>query len=87
MLYTTTTNKMFFISGSTIGEEYRNRKGYFSINVQAVCDAELKLLNVVARWPGSAHDATIFNNSVLRGKIELISLSNNIKNNMNFCCI
>ncbi|CAH2100915.1 unnamed protein product [Euphydryas editha] len=55
---------------STIGEEYRNRKGYFSINVQAVCDADLKLLNVAARWPGSAHDATIFNNSVSRAQCE-----------------
>lgn len=50
-----------------IGEEFRNRKGYFSLNVQAVCDADLRLMNVVARWPGSAHDA-IFKNSVLRGK-------------------
>ncbi|XP_045494080.1 putative nuclease HARBI1 [Colias croceus] len=55
---------------STIGEEYRNRKGYFSINVQAVCDADLKLMNVVARWPGSAHDATIFNQSVLKAQCE-----------------
>ncbi|CAH2101374.1 unnamed protein product [Euphydryas editha] len=48
-----------------IGEEFRNRKGYPSINVQAVCDSELMLINVVARWPGSAHAATIFNMSEL----------------------
>ncbi|CAK1592126.1 unnamed protein product [Parnassius mnemosyne] len=52
------------------GEEYRNRKGYFSINVQGVCDADLKFINVVARWPGSTHDATIFNNSVLRAECD-----------------
>lgn len=55
-------------TGREIGEEFRNRKGYFSLNVQAICDADLRFMNVVARWPGSAHDATIFNNSVLRGK-------------------
>lgn len=54
-------------SDSQIGEEFRNRKGYFSINVQAVCNAKLQFMNVVARWPGSAHDATIFNSSDLRG--------------------
>lgn len=58
---------VIYILDHTIGEEFRNRKSYFSLNVQAVCDADLKLMNVVARWPGSAHDATIFNNSVLRG--------------------
>ncbi|CAG4991801.1 unnamed protein product [Parnassius apollo] len=53
-----------------IGEEYRNRKGYFSLNVQGVCDADLKFINVVARWPGSTHDATIFNNSILRAECD-----------------
>ncbi|CAH2106033.1 unnamed protein product [Euphydryas editha] len=53
-----------------VGEEFRNRKGYPSINVQAVCDSELMLMNVVARWPGSAHDATIFNMSELKVQLE-----------------
>ncbi|KAJ0169579.1 hypothetical protein K1T71_014764 [Dendrolimus kikuchii] len=55
---------------SQIGEEFRNRKGYFSLNIQAVCNANLQFMNVVARWPGSAHDATIFNNSELRAQCE-----------------
>ncbi|CAH2109216.1 unnamed protein product [Euphydryas editha] len=53
-----------------VGEEFRNRKGYFSLNVQAICDADLKFMNVVARWPDSAHDATIFNNSILRAQCD-----------------
>lgn len=32
-----------------IGEKFRNRKGYFSINVQAVCNSNLEFTNIVAR--------------------------------------
>ena len=41
---------------------YVNRKNYHSINVQLICDAKLRFLNVVARWPGSTHDSFIFQN-------------------------
>jgi len=34
---------------SDIGEQFRNRKGYFSLNVQAICDSKLEILNIVAR--------------------------------------
>ncbi|XP_011705880.1 PREDICTED: putative nuclease HARBI1 [Wasmannia auropunctata] len=46
-------------------ELFRNRKDYFSLNVQAVCNSNLEITNVVARWQGSVHDSTIFNNSRL----------------------
>lgn len=49
---------------------YRNRKGYFSINVQIVGDARLRIRDIVARWPGSTHDATIFANSHIRARHE-----------------
>ncbi|KOB70380.1 Uncharacterized protein OBRU01_05786, partial [Operophtera brumata] len=55
---------------SNIGEEFRNRKSVFSLNVQGVCDAHLRFINVVAQWPGSTHDATIFNNLELRAQCE-----------------
>jgi hypothetical protein len=44
-------------------ELFRNRKGYFSINVQAVCDADVNFTNIVSRWYGSAHDSRILENS------------------------
>ena len=46
--------------GGDTAELFRNRKGVFSINVQAICDHDLILTNVVARWPGSTHDSRIF---------------------------
>ena len=49
--------------GDENAELFRNRKGFFSVNVQAVSGPNLELQNVVARWPGSVHDARIFNNS------------------------
>ena len=39
--------------------------GVYSINVQLVCDAKYRILNVVARWPGSTHDSRILHESRL----------------------
>ena len=36
-----------------------NRKHSHSINMQILCDAEMRLTNIVARWPGSARDSFI----------------------------
>lgn len=38
--------------------------------MQAVCDSELKFIDVVARWPGSQHDSTIFNESLLKARFQ-----------------
>lgn len=51
--------------GDNESELYRNRKMFFSINVQVVCDSQLQVRNIVARWYGSAHDSRIFINSRL----------------------
>ena len=48
---------------STKEFNYVNRKGFHSVNVQIVCDANLSFLNVVARQPGGTHDSIIMQNS------------------------
>ncbi|CAN7937163.1 unnamed protein product, partial [Ixodes hexagonus] len=44
-------------------EAYVNRHFYHSINVQLVVDARSRILNVVAKWPGSVHDSYILTQS------------------------
>lgn len=43
-----------------------NRKGFHSINVLIVCDANLKILFINANYPGSSHDSFVWRNSGLR---------------------
>uniref|UniRef100_A0A2A4IXI2 DDE Tnp4 domain-containing protein n=1 Tax=Heliothis virescens TaxID=7102 RepID=A0A2A4IXI2_HELVI len=49
-------------------EAFRNRKSYFSINVQAVVGPSGNFMDIVARWAGSTHDSRIFQMSLLRTK-------------------
>ena len=46
-------------TGGLYAEHFRNRKGFFSVNVQVVCNSALEIQNIVCRWPGSTHDSTI----------------------------
>ncbi|VEN54273.1 unnamed protein product [Callosobruchus maculatus] len=55
--------------GGARAEMFRNRKGYFSINVQTVASTSLKIMDIVARWPGSAHDQTVFDNSAIKRRL------------------
>jgi hypothetical protein len=38
---------------------YRNRKGFLSQNVLAVCNFDMQFLYVLAGWEGSAHDGRV----------------------------
>lgn len=56
--------------GGDRAEYYRNRKGWFSLNVQTISSSNLKVMDIVCRWPGATHDQTIFNNSVIKVRFE-----------------
>ncbi|KAK5650419.1 hypothetical protein RI129_001448 [Pyrocoelia pectoralis] len=64
--------------GGDNAEYFRNRKGYFSLNVQVIGDGDLRILDIVARWPGSTHDQTIFNNSRIHARFEGNEFGNSI---------
>ena len=58
------------IVAPTSNEEiFVNRKNEHSINIQAICDDNLKFIDVVAKWPGSTHDAFIWRQSGIDHKI------------------
>lgn len=52
------------------GDEYVNRKGWCSFNIQATCDASEMFTSVNNRWPGSVHDSRIWRNSNIRTFLE-----------------
>ncbi|XP_018361569.1 PREDICTED: putative nuclease HARBI1 [Trachymyrmex cornetzi] len=41
-------------------ESYVNRKGYYSIQLQVICDSTLKFIHCYAGQPGSVHDMRVF---------------------------
>ncbi|XP_055916716.1 putative nuclease HARBI1 isoform X2 [Eupeodes corollae] len=49
---------------------YYNRKGFYSINAMIVCDDTMKIRFINAKYPGSTHDANVFNMSTLRVILE-----------------
>ncbi len=67
-------------------ELYRNRKDYFSINAQIMCDPDLRIRNLVTRWYGSAHDARIFNESALRTFSESLLTENYLLGDSGYGC-
>jgi len=51
-------------------ESYYNRKGFHSIKIQAICDADGLFLDVFVGWPGRSHDSRAFFNSPIFRRLE-----------------
>lgn len=43
--------------------DYFNRKHYYSVVLQGVCNEQRQFIDVFVGYPGSVHDARVFKNS------------------------
>ncbi|XP_041367014.1 putative nuclease HARBI1 [Gigantopelta aegis] len=73
--------------GGVTAQCFMNRKGYYSLNCQLVCNHLLLFTNMVCRWYGSVHDSRIFEESRLcrqfrRGEFKGILLGDPLDHNM-----
>uniref|UniRef100_A0A8C3I5I3 DDE Tnp4 domain-containing protein n=1 Tax=Chrysemys picta bellii TaxID=8478 RepID=A0A8C3I5I3_CHRPI len=50
--------------------QYINRKGYFSMVLQALVDHRGRFININVGWPGKVHDARVFRNSGLFRRLQ-----------------
>ncbi|KAL1482375.1 hypothetical protein MTO96_014778, partial [Rhipicephalus appendiculatus] len=44
---------------------FMTRKGYYALNVMIVCDADLRILVIDPRFPGSCHDSWVWRHNPL----------------------
>nr|CAG8508278.1 12207_t:CDS:2 [Entrophospora candida] len=54
---------------SNFAIDYFNRKGYYSIVLQAIVDSNKKFIDIFVGFPGSSHDSRIFLNSPIYHQI------------------
>lgn len=62
------------------GDEYINRKGVHTINIQVTCNAQEKFTSVDVSLPGSVHDSRIWSNSNIRTMLYSCRISTNTDN-------
>ena len=66
---------------------YYNRKGWYSMIVQGLVDANYRFLDVCIGWPGSLHDAQVFAHSNLYKKITQGHLVPNQSSTISGVCV
>ncbi|KAH7949510.1 hypothetical protein HPB49_011729 [Dermacentor silvarum] len=50
-------------------EAYWSRKGFYALNCMVVCDADLRIVAIDPRMPGSCHDSFVWRHSALRRRL------------------
>ena len=63
-----------------------NRKQFYSVNVQAVCNSNALITNIVARWPGVTHDSRIFDNSTIAEQFRNGSINGLLVGDSGYAC-
>ena len=66
------------ISPAIYENEYVNRKGYHSLNIQVIGTGEMLVADIVADWPGGTHDSRILRESGIFHKFENDEYGNRI---------
>lgn len=51
-------------------EQFKNESGWASVNVQIICDANMRIRDVRVQNPGSVHDSIIFDDSTIKCRFE-----------------
>ena len=52
-------------------EQCINRKGFFPVQLQVICDTDLLITGAFCGYPGCVHDARVFRNSPFCREAEL----------------
>ncbi|XP_049453053.1 putative nuclease HARBI1, partial [Epinephelus fuscoguttatus] len=52
-----------------VERDFVDRRNNHSLNVQMICDSELLITNIEAKWPGGVHDARILRESHLAQRL------------------
>ena len=74
------------IAPSQHEDQFVNRTGYHSINVQVVVNADSQFINIVAKWPGSSHDSRVLKESEIFRHLEQYNIDGYLLGDSGYPC-